>query len=314
MKKFLLALLDLWNIYAGVILSVLIIWFCNFNRDSITLVTSIILLVLTTVSSLTYIKSYAKAQRKKKIKHAKKEKPIISAVERAVLRQPTISAITNSLLIEENAIENGDTIIQIAKNLERAGKKSMMWIKKNVGAIVEVLLALIATLGIILDSAIQCFASALPVIFGSSTVITIISIVLYAMGAIVGALTSGFGSAKFKEKLAELKDQLNGDETDLTYINDKKFLERQIKVYTVAVEGVKKEITSLSNSYVEVINEFDSCQRLNLVVDEDTLAKYTEYTDKNKSLQTKLSNKQTALDTYQKKLAELEAANAKTTA
>ena len=135
----------------------------------------------------------------------------------------------------------------------------------------------------------------------------VISVGLTVVGGCITLFTSGFGSVKFKELIAQCKDQLNGDKTDLTDIESIKYLERQIVRYEKETANVEKEVETLKKEYATSISDYNTCQRLGLALDEETNNTYNEFYAKYQELQRKLNEKSSALNKYKQKLAQLQA-------
>lgn len=285
-KKTIEKIISLWNIYGGIILSTFIAWLTNFSKDSMDNITSYLVMTLTCISVLTFFKL---------VLFKKKSSGVVDGI---TLNQSSIKAMKTAINPLETGKEIGTTIIQTKNMLERLGTKIMNWISKNKGAIIGVVSAVLGTLELCFNFVGQY----LPQEIGFN----VVSVLYYGIGTIISVLTTGFGTPAFKEKISMLKDQLNGDKTDLQYINDKKYLKRQISVYAKAVEQVEKEKTSLSTNYLEIINDYESCSRLGLSADNETISKYSEFQEKLSNIEAKLSMKKDALVKYQEKLKELE--------
>ena len=223
---------------------------------------------------------------------SKKEKDIIDkTLER--------HRITKAIHIAENPCQEGEELGELVIETINGGKQIMKWISKNKGAIISTLIFIIA----VLEGVFNFLCQYLPFDLGFN----VISIALTVAGGAVGAFTSGFGSVKFKELIAQVKDQLNGDTTDLSDIESIKYLERQITIYEKSTQSVENEIEKLNKEYSNAISDYNTCQRLGLVLDEETNAKYSEYYQKYQELQRKLNEKSSALNKYKQKLEQLKA-------
>lgn len=171
------------------------------------------------------------------------------------------------------------------------------WIKRNKGALISLLVTSIGILELVFNWCMEHVSLGLEV--------NVIGIIMAVVGLTIAVLTSGFGSVSFKEALAQLIDQLNGDKTDLNHIKDIKYLERQATVYQKAVNKIEKEKEVLNKKYTKVLDDYRACQSLGLTLDETTQKQYEEYKVELKALQDKLSLKNAALETYNKKLTQL---------
>ena len=286
-------IIKLWNIYGGIILSTFVAWLNNFSRDNMDNITSYLVMTLTFISVLTFFKL---------VLFKKKSDGIIDS---ASLNQSSIKAMKTAIDPLKNGEEIGKTILKTEKILERLGKKIMKWFLKNKGAIITLIGGVITGL----EFAFNWLGQYLPSQIGFN-IVAVIEIVLTT---VLGCLTSGFGSVEFKEKVAMIKDQLNGDKTDLTYIKDEKYLKKQIESYEKLVLKAKKDISSLEKSNSKVIEEYDRNIRLHVAQDENVKKEYDTYLKKLQEAKLKLSSREEALKTYKTRLSEIENVISKTT-
>ena len=200
--------------------------------------------------------------------------------------------------LSTNPTQEGEQLGEIFLETMKGGKRFMNWIKLNKGAIISALTILLG----LLESVFGFLHQYIPIELGFN----IVGVALAFIGGISAVLTSGFGSSKFKEAVAQIKDQLNGDETDLQHISSVKYIERQIMVYEKSALTIEKDIETLKKRYAKTISEYHTCEQLGLPFDEETRSNYVEYSESLAKLQGELNSKNSALQTYRNKLALLQ--------
>lgn len=270
-----------WEVFGGTIIGIAYSFIVEWKSEMIQLGYSIIILILVIIGLFRFFF---------KRNSNKKEKDIIDKTLNA-------NKITKAIHIAENPCQEGEQLGELVIETIHGGKKMIKWISKNKGAIISTLVFIVA----ILESIFEFLYQYLPFELGFN----IVSVALTVAGGAVGVLTSGFGSVKFKELIAQVKDQLNGDTTDLSDIESLKYLERQITIYEKSTQSVENEIEKLNKEYASAISDYNSCQRLGLVLDDESNARYTEYFQKYNELQRKLNEKSSALNKYKQKLEQL---------
>lgn len=272
-----------WDVLGGTIIGIICSFVVGWEIDKIQLVYSIIILILVIIGLFRFF--FKKSS-------SKKEKDIIDKTLNA-------NKITKAIHIAENPCQEGEELGELVIETINGGKKIMNWINKNKGAIISTLAFILA----ILENIFNFLYQYLPFDLGFN----VVSIALTVVGGAIAVFTSGYGSVKFKEIIAQVKDQLNGDTTDLSDIESLKYLERQIAIYEKATQSVENEIEKLNKEYANAISDYNACQRLGLVLDEETNLKYSEYYQKYNELQRKLNEKSSALNKYKQKLEQLKA-------
>lgn len=283
MQKYINKIIEYWNIYAPPLISSIIFWLQHWTATQVATANQYIGMTISLMCLFTLIKSILNPNNNK------------NPIEKMVSRQSDVKN-TELIINQEQKIENNKKTI---KQVMKGTKKMMKWIKLNKGAIIGYLVAIIGMLEGTFDIVNQYVPVELP--------LNIISIVLTVLGIIVLGLSTPIGSVKFKEAIAQLKDQLNGDETDLTNISNVKYLERQIMIYEKSKLNIEKDLECLKKKYASAINDYQTCQQLGLPVDEETNNVYREYVKDYQELQSKLNSKTSALQTYKSKLEQIKA-------
>lgn len=271
----------LMGTFIGIISSIMVSW----ELTTIQLISSVIILILVLTGLFKVGFTYHLPTQKVKNKE--------DAINKMVDSQKPMKAIK----IAQNPTKMGEELGELIIETTKGSKKMIKWIKNNKGALVSWLVAILGLLELIFN----WLASFLPIEIGFN----IIGVVITVGGFVIATLTSGFGSSSFKEALAQLKDQLNGDKTNLDEINSIKYLERQIITYTKAISTTEKEIENLKKEYANVIEDVKTCQHLGVNLDEETNRKYEEYKSKLNPLMEKLNSKNGALQTYKNKLEQV---------
>lgn len=269
-----------WDVFSGTTIGLVYSIIVDWNLDKIQLAYSIIILILVIIG---FFRFFIKKKNKTDI------------IDKTLNTQK----FTKAIHIAENPCQEGEELGELVEETINGGKKMFKWISKNKGALISVLLIILS----ILEGIFNFIYQYLPFEIGFN----VISIAFTLVGGIVAVLTSGFGSVKFKELIAQVKDQLNGDQTDLTDIESIKYLERQIAIYEKSAQVVENEIEKLNKEYSSAISDYNTCQRLGLVLDEETNLRYNEYYQKYQELQRKLNDKSSALNKYKQKLEQLKA-------
>lgn len=267
-----------WDVFSGTFIGIIYSFLVKWDLNQIQLAYSIIILILVIIG---FFRFFIKNKSKKDI------------IDKTLNTQKFSKAIN----IAENPCQEGEELGELVVETISGGKKMIKWISKNKGALVSALLIVLS----VVEGIFEFIYQYLPFDLGFN----VISIALTVVGGVVGILTSGFGSVKFKELIAQVKDQLNGDKTDLTDIESIKYLERQIAIYEKSTQLVEGEIEKLNKEYASAISDYNTCQRLGLALDEEASSKYTEYYQKYQDLQRKLNEKSSALNKYKSKLEQL---------
>lgn len=134
LKKIFSGLFDMWNFYGGIILSTLLAWLFDFNRNSMDDTTSFIILTITIISVFTIVKkdrksnkynkenSVVKDEKKTKEKKEKKKKEKLNMLEKTTLLNPQFKALQSALSPLESAKNLSETIIETTTLIERLGK------------------------------------------------------------------------------------------------------------------------------------------------------------------------------------------------
>lgn len=266
----------LFGTFIGLISAILVRWELN----SVQLISSVIILILVLTGLFKVGFSY----------NFKKHDPINKVVE----NQRPMKAIK----IAQNPTQIGEELGELIIETTKGSKKMIKWIKNNKGALVSWLVAVIGLLELIFN----WLGEFLPLEIGFN----IIGVIITIIGLIVATLTTGFGSIQFKEALAQLKDQLNGDETDLKDITSIKYLKKQITIYNKSIDNLEKEIEKLNKKNSKVINDYQTCQHLNITIDNETKLQYDKYKAELNVINQKINSKKNALQIYQNKLNQYE--------
>lgn len=270
-----------WDVFGGVVIGIIYSYIVEWDLIKIQIAYSVIILILVIIGFFRFF-----------IKNRKSKKDII---DKALNTQKYSKAIH----IAENPFQEGEELGQLMIETISGGEKMIKWISKNKGAIIGALIFIYS----VLEGCFGFLNQYLPSEIGFN----VISVGLTVVGGCITLFTSGFGSVKFKELIAQCKDQLNGDKTDLTDIESIKYLERQIVRYEKETASVEKEVEALKKEYATSISDYNTCQRLGLALDEETNNTYNEFYAKYQELQRKLNEKSSALNKYKQKLAQLQA-------
>lgn len=279
-----------WDILGGAISGIILSIVVHWELVKIQLIYSVIILILVLIGlfKVMLLKYNEVHGSKEKIDHH-------NAIDKLVDNQKPIKAIRFSQHPTQDGEELGNLIIETTKG----SKQMLKWVKKNKGALVSCLVALLGLLELIFN----WLGTYLPFELGFN----VVGVLITTIGLIISVLTTGFGSVQFKEAIAQLKDQLNGDKTDLDQINSIKYLERQVLAYSKEVASIEKNIEDLNKKYIHTLEDVKTCQSLGLNLDETTYKEYEEYKAEYKSLQDKLNSKNGALQIYKNKLEQLKA-------
>ena len=269
-----------WDVFSGTIIGIVYSIIVNWNLYKIQIAYSVIILILVLVGFFRYFF------------RSKKKSDLID-------KTLNTQRFTKAIHIAENPCQEGEELGKLVIETINGGKKMTKWINKNKGAIIGALFVILS----VLEGIFNFLYQYLPFQLGFN----IVSIAFTVTGALIAVFTSGFGSVKFKELIAQVKDQLNGDKTDLTDIESIKYLERQITIYEKSTQLAEGEIEKLNKEYASAISDYNTCQRLGLALDQETLEQYNEYYQKYQELQKKLNEKSSALNKYKQKLEQLKA-------
>ena len=278
------------------VLALMTSFMVHWETPTIQLINSILILILLLIG---FCKVVFKRKEPKSNIDKKKQKNLIEGFKndnlmRVISKQLPIKVIN----LSNNPTQEGEQLGEIFIETMKGGKRFMNWIKLNKGAIIS---ALVILLGL-LESIFNFLYQYVPIELGFN----VVGIALAFIGGLSAVLTSGFGSSKFKEAIAQIKDQLNGDETDLQHISSVKYIERQIMVYEKSVLTIEKDMESLKKRYAKAISEYNTCEQLGLPFDEETIKSYAEYKEGFAKLQGEYNSKNSALQTYKNKLALLQ--------
>lgn len=279
-----------WDILGGTISGIILSIVVHWELIKIQLIYSVIILILVLIGLFKVM-----LLKYNEVHHLKNQQNHNNALDKLVDNQKPMKAIRISQHPTKDGEELGNLIIETTKG----SKQMLKWVKKNKGAIVSCLVAIVGLLELIFN----WLGTYLPFELGFN----IVGISITICGLVISVLTTGFGSVKFKEAIAQLKDQLNGDKTDLDQINSIKYLERQVLAYSKEVATIEKNIDELNKKYSHTLEDVRTCQTLGLNLDETTYKEYEEYKAQYKSLQDKLNSKNGALQTYKNKLDQLKA-------
>ena len=315
-----------WNWYGGIAISYGIAWILNFSKEKMDSAGSFVVLSLSFVAVFTFLKKQVSNYKKdinsniinnntnnSNVNGKKGKKSNGSNLgDTVIMQQSSVKAMNVASDPDKTGEELGMIIIKTSNLVERTGTKLMkvlkklgLFIKTYKGALTAFLMFAV-TLAIEFVEQFQgCFTEIVGVEW-----FRVIQAVCYGLEVLIAVFSYGLGSPELKEKIAILKDTMDGDSVEqVQYINDRKFLRKQIKNYDEQVNDVEKEIATLEASYREIIDEIASCNRLGLTADNETVTKHNEYGEKKKALTQKLENKQFALLTYKEKLEQLEEAH-----
>lgn len=278
------------------VLALMTSFMVHWETPTIQLINSILILILLLIG---FCKVVFKRKEPKSNIDKKKQKNLVEGFKndnlmRVISKQLPIKVIN----LSNNPTQEGEQLGEIFIETMKGGKRFMNWIKLNKGAIIS---ALVILLGL-LESVFNFLYQYVPIELGFN----VVGIALAFIGGLSAVFTSGFGSSKFKEAIAQIKDQLNGDETDLQHISSVKYIERQIMVYEKSVLTIEKDMESLKKRYAKAISEYNTCEQLGLPFDEETIKSYAEYKEGFAKLQGEYNSKNSALQTYKNKLALLQ--------
>ena len=263
----------------------------HWQNETIQMIYSTLILILLLIGFIKVVISPKEYDKQKKNIIKEKDSNLIKFI---IKKQKPIKAIE----LSQNPTQDGEILGEIFLETMKGGKRIMRWLKSNKGAIISGLTILLGLLESVFDFLYQY----IPFDFGFNFV----GIVITLIGGISAILTSGLGSTKFKEAIAQLKDQLNGDTTDLQYISSVKYIERQIMTYEKSVLTIEKDIEALSKKYAKTISEYTTCSTLGLPFDEEVVNSYNSYQNELEELTKQLNSKNSALQTYRNKLAQLQ--------
>lgn len=270
-----------WDVFSGVFVGLIYSFIVQWELYKIQLAYSVIILILVIIG---FFRFFIKSKNTKR-----------DLIDKSLDTQK----FTKAIHIAENPCQEGEELGKLVVDTIHGGQKMVKWISKNRGALIGALIFVYS----VLEGIFGFLYQNLPFQLGFN----IVSVCLTVVGGAITLFTSGFGSVKFKELIAQVKDQLDGDKTDLTDIESIKYLERQISVYEKSTQAVENEVDKLNKEYSNAISDYNTCQRLGLVLDEETNVKYNEYWAKYQELQRKLNEKSSALNKYKQKLEQLKA-------
>lgn len=259
--KILKKILDLWNVYGGILISVFLGWLFNFNQKYMDTTTSFLLMTITICSILTLLKKH--------LKHN------LSPFEKATLNQRTIKVVDITTNSENYSEELNHNIVITLTLMERIRIKMLKFLKTYKGLITS---ALIMIFNIIeeLTGFMNTITNNIFVIEKLGN-IDVLNVLLYLIAVVIAGLSYGLGSPEFKEAIAKVKDQLDGDKTEnIALIKDKKYLEKQVLIY-------QKKLDKLEKDNKQLLEDFNRNKRLGLVIDSDMQNNHTKFlSEKNK--------------------------------
>lgn len=279
------------DILGGIITAAILSLVANWELIKIQLIYSVIILMLVLIGMFKVV-----IAKYNEIHHLKKQRDS-SVVDKLIDNQKPMKAIRFSQKPTKDGEELGQLICETFTKKGTVRKKMIKWIKRNKGALTSCLIAVIGLLELVFGWLVDYIP--FPISFN------VVGVAITVCALVVSVLTSGFGSTKFKEALAQLKDQLNGDKTDLDQINSIKYLERQVEIYNKEITALHKSIDDLAKTYKQVLEDVKTCQALGLNLDETTYVEYEKYKNENKGLQDKLASKKGALEIYLSKLNQI---------
>lgn len=256
-----------WNFYLPIIISYLTSSIIKWNANQMMTINQYISMTISITCFLTLLKHVVFPNRKKIL------------VDKIVMAQRNIKNV--------NKVINLDDEVEIKKT-KKGMDKIMRFIKTYKGAITSAIIA-IATVVLEIVDTLTGFMNGIFVVNG----IDVLTLTGLIASTIIGIVSYGFGSPKLKEQIAKIKDQLDGDNTEqVQYISDVKYLQGEIV-------NLEKEISKLKLKNSEVIEKYERCKRLGILIPDDVKIEYTDYI-------AKLQDKQNALEVYKMKLAELQ--------
>ncbi len=273
-QKLLSFLKGFWNLYGALLISTFVSWLYDWNANQLIAVNQYIGMSISIMCLLTMVKCFICPMNKVK-------KPKKNIVEKAVMSTKVCKNTTLTI----NTINNLQT--EALQNMNMKGGIRMIKFFKTYKGVITSTVILIATIIIqVTDTLYGVLGDAFVV--GGINILTIIG---YIASTVIGIVSYGLGSPKLKEQIAILKDQCNGDTTDLTNISDIKYLEKQIDTY-------EKTIQKLNKNYEKVISEVERCVRLNLAMPANVQEEYHKYLDE-------YNSKTDALNVYKERLNNL---------
>lgn len=257
-----------WNFYLPIIISYLTSLLVDWNASQLMTINQYISMTISITCFLTMIKHLVNPGKKKIF------------ADKLVMAQKNIKNVNEVMKLDEE--------IEIPKKTKKGIEKMIKFIKTYKGAITSTIIA-IATIVLEIVDTLTGFMHGVFVVGG----VDILTLTGILASTVIGILSYGLGSPKLKEQIAKIKDQLDGDNTEqVQYISDVKYLEGEIVT-------LGKEISKLKLKNSEVIEKYERCKRLGILIPDDVKTEYTDYI-------AKLQDKQNALEVYKMKLAELQ--------
>ncbi len=196
MKKYLKTVKELWNVYGGLVLSTSIAWANDFSKGSMDTTTSYIVLSLTCISVLTFLK----------ITLLKKK---VGAVENSMLQQKSLKAMKTALNPTENGEKIGNTLIETIEISRKVGNTMKNWIMKNKGAITTTIVAILTIVACVCTKINNEFAT-LVTINGYN----VIAIVGGVATIVAGLFTQPFTSTKVGEAIDSVIKTIKASKDD----------------------------------------------------------------------------------------------------
>ena len=146
MKKILLKILGLWNIYVGILGSVLIAWIFDFSRGAMDNITTFLLMTLVFMSTLTFIKWQVTNKKPNTL------------IEKAIMTNPTVRTINNAIDPMQSGQEIGQAILETTNMIERIEKKMWTKIKKFFKWVKTYWQQIVGLLGVFAEATIITYA------------------------------------------------------------------------------------------------------------------------------------------------------------
>lgn len=200
MRKIIDGIKNLWNIYGGILMSTLIAYINDFSKSSMDTTTSYIVLTLTCISVLTFLKITV---------FRKKSNGLI---DKTALQQQSFKAMNVAVDPFRNGEEIGNVIVETTKIGKKVGSK--MWIK--IKAFFDKFKGYMLAIALFILSFVEQYGNYINELLDNKLIINgidIISVVIATLSVVVACLSNGFTKDTWK-KMVDLSKTLRGKKVE----------------------------------------------------------------------------------------------------
>lgn len=293
-KKFFGWLVDLWNIYGGIAISSLIVWWTGYSKTTMDNITSYIVLTFTIVSVLTVLK-----------KHYGKGK--LTKTEKAIAMQPTMKAIGQALDPLESGTEISETIIKTTTILERLGKFMKTKIKNffkrvwgNKATITNITINLVAV-GVMdyltFSNELMRFSFFANNELVLKIVIPILSVIYLMLD--IFTTVSKYGWETLEELRLKAEAKAEAKASALT-AEQRTVLKTQIKYIKSAIEDYAQQL----KAFEEIIKNYEILSSLGIAITPEKSSEYQNAVSQTSSITVSVEQLKTELERLENMLAQ----------